>query len=265
VAAKDWRRHAIATAENHVRSVAPTNVPRYPCEMDAPQPLDAAAKANLEQAAKAIYEVTLMKHEFFRCHDFLAKATHRLVELLRQAESRGLLLDEALTLADTSFWLEMIDWQSKFLALVLNFAREPSRKTLRPLIELYGRDRDRMRAEAEILERQLEHRLATFAKPDDALVRKAIMKNQQRVLAVYLHLRSGYRGIDLARFFKVPKTTAYGWLDWFKTLPEGLQTGILAFMDSQAHSMVAGQTPTVVPKPANSPEQVPKGRTPTQA
>jgi len=233
--------------------------------MDAPQPLDAAAKANLEKAAKAIYEVTLMKQQFFQCHDFMAKATYRLVELLRQAESRRLLLDEALTLADTSFWLEMIDWQSKFLTLVLNFAREPSRKTLRPLIELYGRDRDRMRAEAEILERQLEHRLATFAKPDDALVRKAIMKNQQRVLAVYLHVRSGYRGIDLARFFKVPKTTAYGWLDWFKALPEGLQTGILAFMDSQAHSMAASQMPTIVPKPVNSPEQAPRGRTPTQA
>ena len=91
------------------------------------------------------------------------------------------------------------------------------------------------------------------------------MKNQQRVLAVYLHLRSGYRGIDLARFFKVPKTTAYGWLDWFKTLPEGLQTGIVAFMDSQAHSMAACQMPAVVPKPANSPEQAPKGSTPAPA
>jgi len=102
-------------------------------------------------------------------------------------------------------------------------------------------------------------------KPDDASVRKAVTKNQQRVLAVYLHLRSGFRGIDLARFFKVPKTTAYGWLDWFKTLPEGLQAGILAFMDSQAHSMAASQMPTVVPKPANSPEQAPKVSTPARA
>ena len=233
--------------------------PRYPWKMDAPQPLDAAAKANLEKAAKAIYEVTQMKQQFFQCHEFLTKNTYRLVELLREAESRGLLLDEALTLADTSFWLQLIDWQSKFLTLVLNFAKDPNRRSLRPLIELYGRDRDRMRAEVEILERQLEHRLAMFAKPDDALVRKAVMKNQQRVLAVYLHLRSGFRGIDLARFFKVPKTTAYGWLDWFKTLPEGLQTGIVAFMDSQAHSMAACQMPTVVPKPANSPEQAPQG------
>jgi hypothetical protein len=160
-------------------SVAPPNDPRYPWEMDAAQPLDAAAKANLEKAAKAIYEVTLMKQQFFKCHEFLTKNTYRLVELLSEAETRGLLLDEALTLADTSFWLQMIDWQSKFLSLVLNFTKDPNRKTLRPLIELYGRDRDRMRTEVEILERQLEHRLATFAKPDDGSVRKAVTKNQQ--------------------------------------------------------------------------------------
>ena len=148
----------------------------------------------------------------------------------------------------------MIDWQSKFLTLVLNFAKDPNCKSLRPLIELYGRDRDRMRAEVEILERQLEHRLAMFAKPDDALVRKAVMKNQQRVLAVYINLRSGFRGIDLARFFKVPKTTAYGWLDWFKMLPEGLQAGILAFMDTQAPIMAACQVPAVMTKPAAAPK-----------
>ena len=234
-------------------SVAPTNGLRYPWKMDAPQQRDAAAKANLEKAAKAIYEVTQMKQQFFQCHEFLTKNTYRLVELLREAESRGLLLDEALTLADTSFWLQLIDWQSKFLTLVLNFAKDPNRRSLRPFIELYGRDRDRMRAEVEILELQLEHRLAMFAKPDDALVRKAVMKNQQRVLAVYLHLRSGFRGIDLARFFKVPKTTAYGWLDWFKMLPEGLQAGILAFMDTQAPIMAACQLPVAIPKPiANS-------------
>ena len=102
----------------------------------------------------------------------------------------------------------------------------------------------------EILERQLKHRLATFARPDDELVRKVVCKNERRVLAVYLHVRSGYRGIDVARFFKVPQTTAYGWLDWFKMLPEGLQAGILAFMDTQAPMMAACQVPAVVPKAA---------------
>jgi hypothetical protein len=220
----------------------------------SPKP-DAADQANLEQAAEAISEVILMKQQFIGCHEFLAKNTFRLVELLRQAESRGVLLEDALTLADTTYWLEQIDWQSKFLSMVLNFAREPNRKSLRPLIELYGRDRDRMRTEAEILERQLAYRLQHFAKPDDAQVRKAIMKNEQRVLAVYLHVRSGYRGIELARFFKVPRSTAYGWLDWFKALPEGLQAGILAFMDSQVPQMAALQMPAFLHKPAKPPEQ----------
>ena len=52
---------------------------------------------------------------------------------------------------------------------------------------------------------------------------------------------------------------------WFNTLPEGLQAGILAFMDSQAHSMAASQMPTVVPKPANNLEQAPKVSTPARA
>jgi len=195
-----------------------------------------------------------MKQEFIRCHDFLANKTARLVELLGQAESRGYLLEDSLTLVDTVHWLQMIDWQTKFLSMVLNFTKDPSSKSLRPLIELYGRARARMKVEAEILERQLKHRLTHFSKPDDAMVRKVVMKNEQRVLAVYLHVRSGYRGIDLARFFKVPKTTAYGWIDWFKSLPEGLRDGILAFMDTQVPIMAASQVPAVMPRPATAPE-----------
>jgi len=211
--------------------------------MDTQQLQPANTEANIRKAAEAIAEVLQIKQEFIRFHDLLANKTHRLVELLCEAESRGYLLEDALTLVDTAFWLQMIDWQSKFVSVVLNFAKDPSRKTLRPLIELFGRDRERMQAEAEMLERQLKHRLAHFAEPDDATVRKVITKNEQRVLAVYLHIRSGYRGIDLARFLKVPKTTAYGWLDWFKMLPEGLREGILAFMDTQAPIMAACQLP----------------------
>jgi hypothetical protein len=187
--------------------------------------------------------VHVLSQQFMVCHEYLADRTYALATMLREAESRGILLHEAFALADAEYWLQHIDWQTKFLGVVLAFAQDPSRKTLRPLIELYGRDRDRMRAEAEALERQLEHRLATFAQPDDALVRKAIGKNPQRVLAAYLYARSGYRGADLARFFKVPRTTAYGWLGWFGSLPEGLRAGILAFMDAQAPIMVACQSP----------------------
>ncbi len=73
------------------------------------------------------------------------------------------------------------------------------------------------------------------------MVREAITKNEKRVLAAYLHVRSGYGGADLARFFKVPRSTAYGWLDWFESLPEGFRAGIVTFMDTQAPIMAACQ------------------------
>ena len=207
-----------------------------------------------DRAKEILQTVDQMAREFMKCHDFLASSTHRLAQLLREAESRGVLLQEAFALADVSYWLQHIDWQTKFLGVVLAFAQDPSRATLRPLIELYGRDRDRMKVEVEILERQLQYRLAHFAKPDDATVRKVILKNERRVLAVYLHKRAGYGGAALARFFKVPRTTAYGWLDWFKSLPEGLREGILAFMDTQAPIMAACQLPVYVAK-----QKVPAG------
>jgi hypothetical protein len=68
------------------------------------------------------------------------------------------------------------------------------------------------------------------------------------VLAVYLHTRAGYGGAALARFFKVPRTTAYGWISWFESLPEGLREGILEFMATQVPIMAACQVPAVMPK-----------------
>jgi len=35
----------------------------------------------------------------------------------------------------------------------------------------------------------------------------------------------------------VPRTTAYGWLKWFGSLPEGLRDGILEFMAAQVPIM----------------------------
>ena len=212
-----------------------------------------------------LLEVQRFQQQFVQCHQFLADNTHRLAELLREAESRGILLQDGFKLADVGYWLQNIDWQTKFLGIVLAFAQGPSRATLRPLIELYGRDRERMKFEVEILERQLKHRLAHFAKPDDATVRKAITKNEQRVLAIYLHTRAGYGGAALARFFKVPRTTAYGWLDWFKMLPEGLRESILAFMDTQVPIMAACQVPAVVPKAASPKEAGQSGSAPPVA
>jgi hypothetical protein len=68
---------------------------------------------------------------------------------------------------------------------------KPHRFRLRPLSELYGRDRERMKVEAENLERQLEYRLAHRAKPDDFMVRNVILKKERRILAVHLHVRAG--------------------------------------------------------------------------
>lgn len=227
--------------------------------MESATNLDRNTTSGCDEAT--LQTVHLMSRQFMQCHEFLANNTHRLVNLLREAESRGILLHEVFALSDVGYWLQHLDWQTKFLGIVLAFAQEPSRTTLRPLIELYGRDRDRMRVEAETLERQLEHRLDTFAKPDDALVRKAITKNQQRVLAAYLHVRSGYRGVDLARFFEVPRTTAYGWIDWFKSLPEGLRAGIVAFMDALAPMMAACQAPATLANPGH-PYGVSRARSP---
>jgi hypothetical protein len=209
---------------------------------------------NPDRAKEIQQTVERMSQEFMKCHDFLANSTHRLAELLREAESRGVLLQDAFSLADVGYWLEHLDWQSKFLGVVLAFAQDPSEASLKPLIELYGRDRDRMKVEVEILERQLQCRLAHFAKPDDATVRKVVLKNERRILAVHLHIRSGYGGAALARFLKVPRSTAYGWLDWFESLPEGLRESILAFMATQAPIMAACQLPAVVPKAAASKE-----------
>ena len=107
-----------------------------------------------------------------------------------------------------------------------------------------------MKVEVEILKRQLKHRLAHFAKPDDAAVRKVVIKNEKRVLAIHLYVRSGYGGAALARFFKVPRSTAYGWLEWFESLPEGVQASILEFMDTQVPIIAVCQVPAVVPKAA---------------
>ena len=84
--------------------------------MATPQPQPTNTEANIRKAAEAIAEVLQMKQEFIRCHEFLANRTARLVELLGQAESRGYLLEDSLTLVDTTYWLQHIDWQTKVSA-----------------------------------------------------------------------------------------------------------------------------------------------------
>lgn len=84
-----------------------------------------------------------MAREFMKCHYYVATNTQKLAELLREAESRGVLLQEAFALADVSYWLRHIDWQTT----------------------LFG----------------------------------TILKNERRILAVYLHTRAGYGGAADAR------------------------------------------------------------------
>jgi len=46
--------------------------------------------------------------------------------------------------------------------MVLNSTKASGRTTFRPLVEPYGRNRDRMKVEAEILARQLEETAGPF-------------------------------------------------------------------------------------------------------
>jgi len=68
--------------------------------VDTPQPQPTNTEANIRKAAEAVAEVLQEKQAFIHCYDFVANNTHRLVELLGQAESRGYLLEDSLTLVD---------------------------------------------------------------------------------------------------------------------------------------------------------------------
>ncbi len=61
----------------------------------------------------------------------------------------------------------------------------------------------------------------------------------------------------------MPRSTAYGWLEWFESLPEGVQAGILEFMDTQVPIMAACQVPAVVPKAAAAKEAGQSGSDPS--
>jgi hypothetical protein len=209
--------------------------------MDATQPNQVTTDENLLKAFDDVLGIIKLKDEFRECHDFLAKRCHRLAELLSDVETRGVLMEQALEFIDVTFWLEMISWQTNFLTMVLKFGKRPYAKTLRPIVEFFGDDRKRMAREVEILTQQLKDQVTKFAKPDDKVVHDTIRKNYSRVVAAHLHIRSDYGGAELAKLFKVPRSTAYGWLEWFTLLPEGLREGILAYVDSRVPNIVLRQ------------------------
>lgn len=214
--------------------------------MDTSQSSDAAAKPNIEDlSAEVTKTIQFLKYSFFNCYRFQEERLEELVNLLREAESRGIVVTEAVDLADTSFWLQWIANQLTYLDVLLRFATDPGPKNLRALIQLHGPDRKRAKAQVEILEEQLKQRLARFKDmpPDEAF--ELIRDNRARVLAAYLHVRSGYGGTELAAMFKIPTGTAYEWLRWFDRLPEGLREAALKFIDREGFMMVVNMPPTV--------------------
>ena len=195
--------------------------------------------------AEVIKAIRVLKFSFYNCYRFQEERLEELVNLLREAESRGIVVTEAVDLADTSFWLQVIANNLTYLDLLLRFATDPGPKNLRALIQMHGPDRKRAKAQVEILEEQLKQRVARFKDmpPDEAFA--LIRDNRARVLAAHLHVRSGYGGTELAAIFKIPSGTAYEWLRWFDRLPEGLREAALKFIDREGFMMVVNMPPTV--------------------
>ena len=195
--------------------------------------------------AEVVKAIQVLKYSFYNCYRFQEERLVELVNLLREAESRGIAVTEAVGLADTSFWLQVIANNLTYLDLLLRFATDPGPKNLRALIQMHGPDRKRAKAQVEILEEQLKQRVARFKDmpPDEAF--ELIRDNRARVLAAHLHIRSGYGGTDVAAMFKIPTGTAYEWLRWFDRLPEGLREAALKFIDREGFMMVVNMPPTV--------------------
>jgi hypothetical protein len=195
---------------------------------------------------EVIRAIQVLKYSFYNCYRFQEERLEELVNLLREAESRGIVVTEAVALADTSFWLQEIANNLTYLDLLLRFATDPGPKNLRALIQIHGPDRKRAKAQVEILDEQIKQRLARFKdmSPDEAFA--LIRENRGRVLAAYLHVRSGYGGTDLASIFNIPKGTAYEWLRWFDRLPEGLREAALKFIDREGFMLVLNMPPTVM-------------------
>lgn len=195
--------------------------------------------------AEVIKAIRTLKYSFFSCYKFQEERLLELVRLLQEAESRGILVTEAVSLADTSFWLQVIACNLTYVELLLQFAETPGPKNLRALIQIHGPDRKRAKAQVAILDEQLQRRLSRFANmpPDEAFA--LIRDNRRRVFAAYLHVRSGYGGTDLATMFDIPTGTAYEWLRWFDRLPAGLRESALQFIDREGFMLVANMPPTI--------------------
>lgn len=120
--------------------------------------------------AEVIKAIRTLKYSFFSCYKFQEERLLELVKLLQEAESRGILVTDAVSLAETSFWLQWIACNLTYVELLLQFAQNPGPKNLRALIQIHGPDRKRAKAQVTILDEQLQRRLSRFANmpPDEA-------------------------------------------------------------------------------------------------
>jgi hypothetical protein len=204
---------------------------------------DAVSKEDQDDLLQVLQALYVLKREFLACHSYLDDYIPMFAELLQKAETRGLLVEEMLELLDVRFWLGLIATQNRYLETLLTFVDGPNPRSLRKVIEIHGPNRKRVKAEVALLGDELRKRLARYrdAGPEDVL--RLIRDNRDRVLAGHLHVRSGYGGADIAKMFGVPRGTAYGWIDWFKALPDSLRDGALKFCDSQVASIAASQHP----------------------
>jgi hypothetical protein len=102
---------------------------------------------NDDKTAALPKEMQKIKWELLSCYKFETERLESLAGLIRDADSRGILTDELLEMVDVMYWLELLDWQKKWLRMLLDFGGGPKAKTLKPLIEMYGPDPKRVKAD----------------------------------------------------------------------------------------------------------------------
>lgn len=196
-----------------------------------------------EKVAEVLRAVERIQLELSRCLGDETDILHELTTLLQDGNSRGILIADVLRVINTQYLLEQVQYRGRYLTLLLQFHDKPCKDTLRRLIEIHGADRNRVKHEAAILEDQLRLAVARYQQMGQSEVMCLIRDYRQRVLAAHLHLCSGYSGARLGEMFSVPRSTAYGWLDWFERLPDIVKRTALDWIDSQAAALVAAESP----------------------
>jgi len=82
-------------------------------------------------SAEVMKTIRVLKYSFFNAYEFQQEWLWELVQLLQEADSRGVIVEDAVELADTSYWLQWITANLTYLDLLLRFAKNPCPKNLR--------------------------------------------------------------------------------------------------------------------------------------